>query len=386
MLINLFKSSWAVLDAGELRFILHEIIGGPGQYHDRSNNPNTFFLPLAGSSCRIKLTFSDGKQIVAIEPGPAFDATEWARVVEEIETSGPIKVGRDCSFSSFRVIGSWRGSRSGVQILPPPTDAPCAPFERAEHPLILEYPVKASSVWPITNYRRMNEHRRLTLLLNVLLTGRTSVQPRRFRHLWAAVPGDDGHGYEIKWVQEFFYANFGESVIDELSPATVERIEEVDPETYYIAVHDGRTLQGPADLDDLICCYTQLSPGNRAKFGRASFWMDMAARQWTISLSASFASLVIAIEALAERGTLGAGARFRNFIEKYAYGASLENRRKEMYSLRSEILHGSGLMEMDQDDHFGWDPPKQNERDIIDELWALTRIAVRKWLKNPPTI
>lgn len=385
MSTNLLKGNWTDLDSAELSFILYELIGRPGQYQDRSNNPNRFYLPLASSSCRIKLTFSENKQIVAIEPGPAFDATEWARVVKEIETSAPLKVGRDCSFSSFRVLGSWRGARSGVQILPPPADAPCAPCEMAEHPFILEFPVKASDLWPITNYRRMREHRRLTLLLNILLAGRTSVQPRRFMHLWATVPRDDGHGHEIKWVQELFFANFGEAVIDELSPVTVERIEEVDPETYYISVvHDGRSLQVPADLDDSICCYMQLSPGNRAKFNRAGFWMDMASRQWTVSFSASFASLVIAIEALGER-TLRPTARFRNFIETYAPGASLENGRKEMYALRSDILHGSALMAMDQDAPFGWAPPEQNERDIMNELWGLTRIAVRNWLKNQPT-
>ena len=171
----------------------------------------------------------------------------------------------------------------------------------AEHPFILEFPVKASQLWPITNYRRMREHRRLTLFLNTLLAGRTSVQPRRPRHLWATMPRDDNQGLDIKWVQEFFFANFGEAVLDELSPVSVERIGEVDPETYYISVvHDGRSLQVPADLDDSICCYMQLSPGNRAKFDRASFWMDMASRQWTVSFSASFASLVIAIEALGE--------------------------------------------------------------------------------------
>ncbi len=109
----------------------------------------------------------------------------------------------------------------------------------------------------------------------------------------------------------------------------------------------------------------------------------MASRQWTDSLSASFASLAIAIESLAERGSLGAAAKFRNFIEQYAPGASLEDRRREMYRLRSDILHGSGLMEMDQDTHFGWSPPEQKEMDLMNELWGLTRIAMRNWLKNP---
>jgi hypothetical protein len=59
----------------------------------------------------------------------------------------------------------------------------------AEHPFILEFPVKVSSQWPIANHRRLRNHRFLTLLLNILLAGRTCVQPRRYRHLWATVRG-----------------------------------------------------------------------------------------------------------------------------------------------------------------------------------------------------
>jgi hypothetical protein len=379
---NLLKTSWSSIDPGELRFILYERIGKPGQYLDRARTPGAFYLPLADSTCRIKLTNSDKKQLVAIEPGPAFDAAQWDRVVEEIESKGPIKVGRDCSFSGFRVIGSWRGPRSGVQILPPPADAPIAPCEMAEHPFILEYPLKVSELWPITNHRRMRDHRRLTLLLNILLAGRTCVQPRRLRHLWATVPGDGPS--DIKWVQEFFFAKFGEAVTDKLSPLTTERIKEVASDAYYTSVgYDGRNLEVPADLDDLICCYTQLSPGNRATFDRGSFWMDMASRQWTISLSASFASLVIAIEALGERNKKPT-VRFHDFLEQYANGTSLEDSRKKMYALRSDILHGSGLMEMDQDADFGWSPPEQNDKDIMEELWGLMRLALRNWLKTPP--
>ncbi len=382
---NLYKTSWADLYVGELRCILQERIGGPGQYRDRSKNPRTFYLPLADSSCEIIVTFSEDKQILRIELGPAFDVTKWEQVVNDIESPGPIKVGRDCSFSSFRVVGSWRGMRSGVQILPPPADAPRAPYEMAEHPFVLEYPLKTSDLWPITNYRRIREHLRLTLLLNILIAGRTCVQPRRSRHLWATVPGNGEHSLEIKWVQEFFLADFGEAVVDHLLRADGERIKEIEPGAYYTSVcHDGRTLQVPADLDDLICCYTQLSAKTRASFDRASFWMDMASRQWTMSFSAVFASLAIAVEALGDRA-LKATERFRKFIEQYAPGGGLESRRKEMYALRSDILHGSALMEMDQEGDFGWAPPEQNEKDLMDELWGLTGIAVRNWLKAPPT-
>lgn len=187
----------------------------------------------------------------------------------------------------------------------------------------------------------------------------------------------------MKWVQEFYFAKIGEAVRHELSPSPAEALDEVDAEAYYATVgHDGQGLRVPADLDDSICCYMRLSKANRDRFGRAGFWMDMASRQWTVSFSASFASLVIAIEALGERSQKPS-ARFRDFIARYAPDASLENRRNEMYALRNEILHGSGLMEMDRDADFGWAPPEQKEKDVMDELWGLARIAMRNWLRNP---
>jgi hypothetical protein len=55
-----------------------------------------------------------------------------------------------------------------------------------------------------------------------------------------------------------------------------------------------------------------------------------------------------------------------------------------MYALRSDILHGSALMAMDQDARLGWDPPQADLDDVMRELWGLTRIAVRNWLKSQP--
>ena len=80
----------------------------------------------------------------------------------------------------------------------------------------------------------------------------------------------------------------------------------------------------------------------------------------------------------------GATRRFKEFLDTHAPGASLAKRRDAMYSLRSGILHGSELMQLDQDRAFGWDPPYWNEHELNDELWGLTRVALRNWLKNPP--
>jgi hypothetical protein len=382
---NLLRSGWVDHDAAEILCILFQCVGQPGQYQDRARFPNLIYLPLADASCQVKLTYSDAKEIVAIEKGPAFDAAVWAEVVRQVENSGPLKFARDFSFSGFRVGESWSGKRSGIQILPPLPGSPLAPTEIGEHPFILEFPVQVSDRWPITNFRRWRAHHRFTALLNVLLRGGATSQRHRSRHLWALAPPGAAGGTNAMWVQESYFAQLGEIVRDGPESSTAGKLPEIDPQSYYATFgHDGQGLLVPTDLDDSICCYIGLSMANRAMFDRAAFWMDMASRQWTTSLSATFASLAIAIEALAERDGSGASARFRNFIERYAPGAVPEVRRRKMYAMRSDIVHGSGLMQMDQDSHSGWAPPEENERELMDELWGVARIAVRNWLKNGP--
>ncbi len=78
----------------------------------------------------------------------------------------------------------------------------------------------------------------------------------------------------------------------------------------------------------------------------------------------------------------GATRRFKDFFDAYAPGAALAKRRGEMYALRSGILHGSELMQLDQDLAFGWDPPWWNEYELHKDLWGLTRVALRNWLKE----
>jgi hypothetical protein len=405
---NLLLETWANLNSHELRLLLEKRIGGPGQT-DREANPNKFYLPLARASCRVALTFR-GKNIVAVEPGLAFDEAEWQKIADELESAilvGPLKVGREYSFSSFRVAGSWCGACSGVQILPPPPQAPRAPVEMAEHPFILEFPIISApdDLWPITNHRRMREHRRLTRLLNVLLTARISFEPPRSGHFWAHIPAAEGSGGngESRWLQQFFWAPLGAPVTDAPSISAAENLAEVEPDAYYTNVgHDGNPLRVPADLDESLCQYRDLSEEKRSKYDRAAFWMDVASRQWATSVSSSFASLVSAVESLTDRGTThrvycdqckdsrahevpGATERFRSFFETYAPGAALRKRRTQMYELRSGILHGSELMQMDQDLGFGWDPPGWDERELHRELWSITRLALRNWLKNAPS-
>jgi len=121
-----------------------------------------------------------------------------------------------------------------------------------------------------------------------------------------------------------------------------------------------------------------------------------------MSASVSFAALVSAIEAMTEHGekhkatcnecgascvheTPVATERFRSFLERYTPGESEAPRRSKMYRLRSNILHGSLLMQLDQERAMGWTPVWLNELGLHTDLWFLTKKALRNSLAESIT-
>jgi hypothetical protein len=391
---NLLK--WPNLDSDELRILLHERIGGTGQGNISARRPSELYVPMAGPTCRVMLRFR-GPEITAIEPGQAFDGAEWKNISNEIERSilnGPRRVGRDYSFSGRRVTGSWKGTNSGVQICPPPDDLPRVPMESGDHPFILEFPLRATGLDAITNHRRRRIHRDLTLLLNILLVGGAKSSELRTTHCWAGT----------RWVQQGFSHPLNPYTTDALSAATADQLEELPPKQYdAIFGNDGAGLRVPSDLDQSICSYQALSVPNRVKFDRAAFWFGAASRLWNVSISASFAALVSAIESMTSRGTIheimcpvcgkptqheipGPTKLFGRFLETYAPDPELAGSRSDLYALRSGILHGDHLLELDREiPMVGWTPPGFKEYERYGELWRLTRIALRNWLKSSPT-
>jgi hypothetical protein len=93
----------------------------------------------------------------------------------------------------------------------------------------------------------MREHRRITRLLNLLLAGATKSLPER-RDAAA----------EVKWVQEDYFANFGEAVAEELSPPIGQRLEELESERYYAEVCHSVPWSRPA-----VSCHTGTTWSNR---------------------------------------------------------------------------------------------------------------------------
>ncbi len=50
---------------------------------------------------------------------------------------------------------------------------------------------------------------------------------------------------------------------------------------------------------------------------------------------------------------------------------------------RSGILHGSNLIAFDEGRALGWDPPWAKQNDLHRELWGITQLALRNYLRNP---
>ena len=188
------------------------------------------------------------------------------------------------------------------------------------------------------------------------------------------------------------------------SVVSTHKLEELAPEEYDAMLgNDGQGLRVPSDLDQSIWSYEALSAPNREKFDRAAFWFGTASGMRDVSVSASFAAFVSAIESLTARGTAhnfkfcpvcgrpgthvvqGPTKLFRNFLATYAPDASLAKDRDRMYELRSSILHGSDLMEIDQIVPIqGWTPTGFKEDELYNGMWRVTRTALRNWLKSPP--
>jgi hypothetical protein len=316
---NLLRQEWDEIDSSDLRLILESRVGGPGQYDGDQTEKSALYIPLYGT-CKLILRFKENR-VSNIERGAHFDETEWNAVSAELDAlidAHTDEFGRAIVFSGRRVDGFWRGAHSGVQILPSPEGAPTLPQEIGQHPFVLEIPLTSDPEWTVKNRRRMREHRKIALLLNVLLRGRISCETRQTRFTWATTmrtpvrnvgaveiggvgPGDAWH--RVEWVQCSYMADIGAIFADAPSEARTNPLKVLPVDEYYGGRGQAdRGLCVPADLDESICAYKRLPRRQRERFDRALFWLDLASEYWPISMSSSFASLVSAVESLIQRG------------------------------------------------------------------------------------
>jgi hypothetical protein len=145
---------------------------------------------------------------------------------------------------------------------------------------------------------------------------------------------------------------------------------------------------------------SQLPPESYAKLFIALTFFAMSASVWSVSRSASYASLVAAVEALlpedSQQRCQSCGQRlyqiskrFRDFLTTYAPGEEKASERKvlqhALYELRSGLTHGSKILQADLEPWKFQDRRGQVEDDLHRKLASLVRLAIMNWLscKNP---
>jgi hypothetical protein len=183
--------------------------------------------------------------------------------------------------------------------------------------------------------------------------------------------------------------------VDALSEPTEEPMAVVPAHDYYSAygLESWRGLQVPDTLERSLEAYHGLPPAQRQRFDRACHWWDRKDRFWSLSQSASYGALVMAVEALIDEPTghgscptchrslaPGPTKLFRDFLETYAPGGVMAQARAGMYGVRSAISHGGRLMGNDLDVEWGLNPARIMERDLHGDLWRLVRVALVNWL------
>lgn len=389
--MNLMRDQWRGLESRDIAVVVGDEFGSSCLYDD-----STVAYP-DEEQCRVLLRYDEDGQLVAIEPGPAFEQEQWDRIAGRIESeliTATRAIGRNFSFGGYRVRGWWRSETLSVQILPPPIEAPSIPYEMGSHPFVLEFPFRKSSNTLLTNFRRNREHRQLTALLNVLLEGHVSSPWGNPRHLWAFLP--DSESFETAWVQEGFICPGFQVEANTLSEPSGEPMEAVPAADYYseYGYESWRGLQVPDILEASIQAYRSLSPANRDRLDRACYWYELKDKLWDLSQSAYYGALVTSVEALLQqpRGhgncpecgrSLGPGPTrlFQEFLERYGPATgNVAEARTEIYGLRSAISHGDKLVRHDLDIEWSLNPATEGQRRIGSSAWQLIRVALVNWL------
>lgn len=203
-------------------------------------------------------------------------------------------------------------------------------------------------------------------------------------------------------MQEGFNPGAYEGYADTLTASDVPPLEVIDTDIYYSdGPRLGDVLTVPADLEESLDRYDRLSHEDRMRFDRAAYWLAVSTGNWELSQSISFTSLVTAVETLLSRGNVhqficpqcggtttheipGPTKQFRDFLETYAVDTVTARTRHALYDLRSQIVHGSDLMQLDVETSlFGSDARESEQLDLHRTLSAAVRTALRNWLHDP---
>lgn len=298
-----------------------------------------------------------------------------ADVKEALGTTGEIQVDSKFLFSPVIVEKCFR-YRDEFQILPAPSNAPKIDrmYIAASHPLTLEYSFPKSSNPFINGFRSDKKYNELALLLNSLLRHGTELIPNSQSKKWVRISSPNEIDCKYLWIgyQPSEIDNRKKDALGFTSVEEYESFVNLEYNKYYSTYgysSDDYNQFLPSNFASTIEHYFTLNQGQREKFLNSSYWVQVASEIFSSSMSTAFSALVTSIEVFlpspkdrckecnkpvsdeicstCKQPSAGPTKYFREFIEAYSPGIE-EKYRKELYDLRSSILHGGKLMSADK--------------------------------------
>lgn len=356
----------------------------------------------------LKIRYKDGV-ITKLEAGPGFSRSEFnslkERAQSELADSPGNLVMRHVLFSCPPPVrGYFRSASSTIQILPAPPEAPRPHFTHADHPFILEFPVKRSTNTFVTQNRSLRGMLEWTWILNALLRSTITCIGPRMRNLWVLCSDDaDGapkHSH-VKYAQEFYMIDGLIIQRDDFTTPSWSQISLIPHDRYYDrAYHPSQDeLVLPESLSEMLDMIAGLAPDERRRFMRAVEWLYVARALWDHHISSYYIALISAIESLAYRSvprrpcekcgndtSPGPTQRFQEFVERFGpRSEASESNKKWLYRLRSDIVHGRGLLYIDEAPwDFSFNTSWLQDRSAYAELSYLVRETLVNWLRAEP--
>jgi hypothetical protein len=287
------------VDQGELEQLLGFFYGSG---HYPSANEITHNRKGAGVALRA-LYNNDGRlHKVLVGPDALPDDVEQLRskIEAELLSDAKPRVRRQVLFSAAPTTGHFK-YKDQFQILPVPPAAPRPDQFIGQHPFILEYAVRTSPNFVITNFRQAKIARELELILSTLLVLRVSGLGSELRKHWVIDYKGDQAIRQSQFLQEGYAWDGAIAEGEDFSPTgDTPPMPAVEINEYYgfLGLALDRTLDLPDNFTRQLDQFYGLDAVEREKVLRASYWFQHASNVFTYSKSASFVALVSAIEVI----------------------------------------------------------------------------------------
>jgi hypothetical protein len=339
-------------------------------------------------------------QIVCIKAGPGLASNTLDSILDQIHSKLLVEdeyvVAKKILFNSYPTEGYFRLDEI-FQLRPVPANAPLPNAIVADHPGVLEFSFKDSSIMMISNLRAGRKGAELGLVLHAFIEGAVKLQSGLIRFCWVRVPEEFSPTKSYAYCQAGYSTQEVPGVRDSFTKNDKwEPMEKVEPSKYYDRLHvERRGLQVPSDLGSSIKKFYSLNDEQRSKFLRACYWSHLSCELSELSKSAAYIAKVNAIEALTPDSKVhgkckecdqvirdGSTKVFVDFLETFAPDSGAAKRAKrKLYGIRSKLVHSGQKLSADLFlDHAGLHPRIWESMEDFRELSQIVRTALYKWL------